>query len=267
MRHLSMTAEFTDDCMREAPEALGQRTIRVGRGAPEPVILHDVDHRPRWRFADGKPADAFVMAAVAGGPARVWRAVVAYLEDDHRGPRRPLTPEARACAARAGLELPANPWAFSGTLRRWLGRVAGLAGWNRWTLVLLDETEYWCDEVRTAFARVFGLYAYDALSVTHMCEVTPSFMLHPLGPVGHGMKPELDDDDEGREHIYELLRQGEDFEVRPVHCHDLERLSAARQHVIGFLPPEVDNDVREALGDAGDNEHVFKWAEIDAAQS
>lgn len=240
--------EFDDDCMYEKPGTLGARKLLVGRRRVE-VHLVELERMPRFVFDDGADATLFVAAAVSGSPVRVWASVAAHFDGAS------LSPEAAAWCRRTGVELPDHPWRASFLKDRWYGRLAGAAGWNCWTLVLLDETEHWCAEVRALVDKVFGMYAYDALSVTHMCEATPSYVLHPLGHVATGLRV----DEEQIEKLDEMLRQGDDGELVTVHCHDIDRLPAARRRALGFLPAEVEHDPREYLGDAGENEHVFAW--------
>lgn len=250
MKHLRMTAEFVDEKMQPAPGALGARTIRVGRNEPELITLRD--NPPRFSFADGAEATVYAAAAAWGGPARAWASVAAYLAS---GDAAQLTPEARACHAAARLELPTMPWQFGErATRRWRHELAGAAGWNRWVIVRIRETEHWCADVRALATEVWGVYAYDELLAEHLAEVTPSHGLHRLGALIEG--PVLPEED--GERLDELIRDGEsDDGFVYMHCRDLERLPASRKHLVGFLPPKV--DVREELGDASDWDHVWAW--------
>ena len=252
MRHLRMTAEFVEDKMQTAPApALGARTIRVGDNAPELITLRSGE-RPRFYFGDGQEATAYAAAAAWGGPARAWASVAAYLAS---GDLSRLTSEARACHAAAGLQLPVKPWEFGERAsRRWLSELTEATGWNRWVIVRIRETEHWCTEVRALATEIWGVYAYDELLAEHLAEVTRSHGLHRLGTLIEG--PARSEDD--GERLDELIRDGEsdDDGFMYMHCRDLERLSASRKHVVGFLPVP---HVREELGDASDWDHVWTW--------
>lgn len=47
-------------------------------------------------------------------------------------------------------------------------------------LVVIDESRYYRDDVLKLAGKVFQVYAYDANRVTHCCEITPSYELHPV---------------------------------------------------------------------------------------
>ena len=47
-------------------------------------------------------------------------------------------------------------------------------------LVLIEETENWCDEIKAKAGRLFGVYLFDRNRRVHACEMTPSYELHFL---------------------------------------------------------------------------------------
>lgn len=48
-------------------------------------------------------------------------------------------------------------------------------------VVVFDETEYWSPEiVEKAGGKIYASYLFDSSSVTHCCELTPSYYLHHL---------------------------------------------------------------------------------------
>lgn len=71
-------------------------------------------------------------------------------------------------------------------------------------VVVLDETRYVRDEFKEKAGKLFGVYAYDASSVTHCCELTPSRDLRFLY---YTTENHLSDDD----HEIVLEMEGEDF--------------------------------------------------------
>jgi len=47
-------------------------------------------------------------------------------------------------------------------------------------IVLVEETEYWCDDLAKQAGKIYGVYLYDENRVVHCCELTGSYELNAL---------------------------------------------------------------------------------------
>lgn len=47
-------------------------------------------------------------------------------------------------------------------------------------VVLIDETEYWHEDIAKKAKKIWKVYFYDASEQTHCCELTPSYWLLPV---------------------------------------------------------------------------------------
>jgi hypothetical protein len=47
-------------------------------------------------------------------------------------------------------------------------------------IVVLDETEYWREEIVAKAGKIYGAYLFDANRHVNCCELTPSYELYPL---------------------------------------------------------------------------------------
>jgi len=47
-------------------------------------------------------------------------------------------------------------------------------------IVVVDETEYWADDLAAQVGKIYGVYLYDENRVVHCCELTPSYELNAL---------------------------------------------------------------------------------------
>lgn len=64
-------------------------------------------------------------------------------------------------------------------------------------IVLIDETENWCDEVRAKARRLFGVYLFDKRRHVHACEMTPSYELHFLRTIWTNEFPDTHEGEQG----------------------------------------------------------------------
>lgn len=46
--------------------------------------------------------------------------------------------------------------------------------------VMIDETEYWSEEIQKAAGKVYQYYIFNPAEVTYCCEITPSYTLIPV---------------------------------------------------------------------------------------
>ena len=85
----------------------------------------------------------------------------------------------------------------------------------RFTLVSLDETQYWSEDVQAKCGAIFGLYVYCPDRVTHCCELAPSYELWPVDcwPAKHVER----DEDEMSLHL-----EFSDSDVQYIHCSALD---------------------------------------------
>ncbi|VVE35447.1 hypothetical protein [Pandoraea terrigena] len=87
-------------------------------------------------------------------------------------------------------------------------------------LVVIDETRYYSDDMRKLAGKVFQVYAYDANRVTHCCEITPSYELHPVAT----QALDCPESDAEREKIGEMERSAPQ-DVIYMHCRAVEVMS------------------------------------------
>lgn len=82
-------------------------------------------------------------------------------------------------------------------------------------ICLLEETDSWCEEIRTQAGRLFGVYLFDARRYVHCCELTPSYELHFLETI----YTKYIEDENKREHLEDEIMEGnrETPEVSYVH--------------------------------------------------
>lgn len=95
----------------------------------------------------------------------------------------------------------------------------------------LDETIYWREDIQQKAGKIFSVYIYDDGSVTHCCELTPSYELNFV----HSQPSNADDE------TYDNILYG-DADSEPVtymHCSTVDRLKS--------FPLEMFDSVEEAV--------------------
>jgi hypothetical protein len=102
-------------------------------------------------------------------------------------------------------------------------------------IVLLDETEYWRKDIVSAAKKIFGVYYFDPNSVTHCCELTPSYELHFLQSVPQLLPDTTDLKEELFDNIEEGDWNGRDA-VSYFHCSNIDKLPELKR---GTLQPGV----------------------------
>lgn len=88
---------------------------------------------------------------------------------------------------------------------------------ERWHLLRVDDRGAWCESVRARATRVWTVYAYRPGSVTHCCELTPSYELVHLGEVA---EPHEDLGEADREALHEdvLIGGAQSEAIQYMHC-------------------------------------------------
>ncbi|MGF6603989.1 hypothetical protein P3T23_008744 [Paraburkholderia sp. GAS448] len=109
-------------------------------------------------------------------------------------------------------------------------------------LVVIDETRYYSDDVLYLAGKVFQVYAYDANRVTHCCEVTPSYQLHPVATQALNC-PESEEE---REKIDEMLRS-ELQDVIYMHCRTVEVMSDKYRRAHHMIDRDLDETYDKQL--------------------
>jgi len=114
-------------------------------------------------------------------------------------------------------------------------------------VLVREETSLWCDELLKRVGKMFGVYLYDPSTVTHCCELTPSYALEFVG--SHPLV--IPDDDDGRERLWDEIMEG-DSQCEPCsyfHCGDIDRMPTIKRGELKSgtyeLPQEWD-DMEEA---------------------
>lgn len=109
-------------------------------------------------------------------------------------------------------------------------------------LVVIEETKYYPPEIQLRAGKVFQTYVYDASVGHHLCEITPSFELHPLNttPLNHL------EDEEQREALHEVLDEANrGSDVRYWHCRAIERIPATHKKDFRVVERDPDEDYEQ----------------------
>lgn len=107
----------------------------------------------------------------------------------------------------------------------------------KFRVLLLDETENWQEDiVKAAGGQILGVYLYNPNSVTHCCELTPSFDLIFMNSV----PLEYPEDETARDVLQMDLLEGNaqcESDIY-MHCHDVDKLPHIRrgQFKVGTYP-------------------------------
>ncbi|MCB4350129.1 hypothetical protein LA345_40765 (plasmid) [Burkholderia vietnamiensis] len=105
--------------------------------------------------------------------------------------------------------------------------------------IVLNETEYWAANiVRRAGGAIFRTYLVDVQKRARLCEMRPSYSLHPLYTT-----PLVDDEDGS---LAAELATREDYDVIYMHCANVDRLPAGAVYDFGEqeIPP---TETRESM--------------------
>ena len=105
-------------------------------------------------------------------------------------------------------------------------------------IVKVPDRDYWCEEVQAMTKRIFAVYALDRRQHFHLCELCASY---ELCFVEHQYEPtdEVDQDDDKREELHELILDGGRYEEPVIYEHrkDIDPLFLrGRRCRPGFLP-------------------------------
>ena len=85
-------------------------------------------------------------------------------------------------------------------------------------IVKVSDRDYWCEEVQKLTTRIFAVYALDRRQHHYLCEMCASYELHFIE---HQYEPVdgLDQDDDKREELSELILDGSRCEEQVVYEH------------------------------------------------
>ena len=105
-------------------------------------------------------------------------------------------------------------------------------------VVKVSDREYWCEEVQALTTRIVAVYALDRRQHHYLCEMCASY---ELWFIEHQYEPteEVDQDDDKREELNELILDGSRYEERVVYEHrcDIEPMfGRGRRCRPGCLP-------------------------------
>lgn len=105
----------------------------------------------------------------------------------------------------------------------------------------VNETLGWTPAAQVLAGSIYGVYVYDANSVTHCCEITPSYDCRLV----HSVPGEFHEDEARRENIDEALRQGdaEGPDQQYTHCRGVDKLPVL--HDFGEFPGKTSEEALE----------------------
>ena len=88
--------------------------------------------------------------------------------------------------------------------------------------VVLDETEYWNEDIIQKADKIFGVYLYNPKEITHCCEITPSYELHFMGSFAQ----EYPENESEHEILYDDIITGDmNTElVKYFHCKGIDKM-------------------------------------------
>jgi hypothetical protein len=108
----------------------------------------------------------------------------------------------------------------------------------RFSLLRLDETEFWAEPIASEAGRIFGTYVFDQNKRVHLCEFTPSYECRFVGSaIGNTNLT-----DGAVERLFDEIREG-DLGTEPVryfHCHQIDA-----------LPRIAEQDLKVGVSDLG----------------
>lgn len=116
-------------------------------------------------------------------------------------------------------------------------------------VVAIDETSKWEPTITRTLGRAYGVYLYDAATVTHCCEFTPSYWLIQIQNLfERGV-------DDGAPELAALkvssmsdLEWGVDSQDDCyMHCHHVEAIPPERRHALEDVAVGDDEDVDEVM--------------------
>lgn len=111
-----------------------------------------------------------------------------------------------------------------------------LHGWIDVQLVVMDETEYWSDDIKNRAGKVFRTFFFDAQRVTYCCEPRPSYDLEPLysNPLNYL------EDDTAREKLDTDIMNADSNENCYFHCSAIDSMPATHREAWGCIPIDPD---------------------------
>lgn len=116
--------------------------------------------------------------------------------------------------------------------------------------VVFDETRYYSAEIREKAGAVYQTYVYDANTVTHCCEITPSYLLVPL----HTQALNYLEDDVARGALDEQLTvANSEADERYVHCRVINRIPNTHKRRYHLVERDLDEEYQKQFDGVLDN--------------
>ena len=128
-------------------------------------------------------------------------------------------------------------------------------------MLKLDERQHWHAEIQSQTRAIYGVYAFDRSSHTHLCEYTPSYELRWIATDYEEIE-EIAEDEDRREALNEkILSASYDSEpVTYMHVSDVEALIKRLPERVRKveIEPDEDTDPFEEIME-GWNTGGFQW--------
>jgi hypothetical protein len=97
-----------------------------------------------------------------------------------------------------------------------------------WRLIKLDERAFWSAGVQAQTTEIFGVYAFDAASCTHLCELTPSYCLYFID-TDYSEAEHVAENEDARNDLNETIRdaRADNEPVMYMHVRSIEQIASA----------------------------------------
>jgi len=112
---------------------------------------------------------------------------------------------------------------------------------TKFKIVIYDEIYYWSDDIKKVCSNIFTVYLYDKSVITHCCEITPSYELHPLYYVPVFKNGECCNHPDNMDWVEIIDREFINEQIIYVHCSDVERNTSGKNINISYLNKSVKN--------------------------
>ena len=98
----------------------------------------------------------------------------------------------------------------------------------KYSLIALNETEYFTDEIKSKVSKIYTVYAYNPEEEVYCCEITPSYFCIPIDftiPFSDELYDSLSD--EQKEALNDVLEESVNVsDGIYVHVRDVERIDS-----------------------------------------
>lgn len=119
-------------------------------------------------------------------------------------------------------------------------------------LLLVDETEHWCEDIRNRAGRLFGVYIFDFNRHVHLCDISPSYECFFITTVfSNDIKDNIE-----YENLFDTIEEANREErVTYFNCRDIKKYQYAKYE----LPKD---DWKELLEDNSSKEAYMLAADM-----